>query len=200
MILMQFPLTILVFKIFFYVNKNNFFLDIPPQSMKSVKKNLSLIEKILNAFNTIQNEKKNFNNNIMINKLINQDDKYLQIELEKLIENLKEEIYPVLQDFKIKAKTVIWEQFKIEENIPFDLSTAKSLLKLTKDYMDENLFQSIDKLIGQIIYVDEMERLENSLQKSETKDIVPVTGLIIGRFKRYFLFFFKINNISKIRK
>jgi hypothetical protein len=90
----------------------------------------------------------------------------------------------------------------VEEEVPFDVQIVESLLKLTKADLSAGNVDWIERVLSDITYVQEMKRLENPSLEKSTKDIVPITGLILNRFHRYINFceispdnlFFRIEN------
>jgi len=150
------------------------YIDTPPTSLQVVRENLTIIQQLLRAFNATQKDRVE----------PTAVEKEFQTDIVELLQELKSEVYPKLDDFVAKAQLALQDSFECLD-IPFDHLTISSLLKLTHDEMEIKMSRSIDRVLGEITYVEQMKRLENSTTKSDVKDIVPITGLAIGRIVRF---------------
>jgi hypothetical protein len=172
--------------------------DNPPRSIDAVKSNLCIVEQAIAAFNAAQQANhfrvisdtgsEDTNNSAASHGTMNNGEKEIAVEFQKdlleMIEELKEEIYTALDSFVEKAKAVLLDHFTMEPGMPFDMLTITSLLKLTRQHMEEKISQRVDCLVAEINYVHQMKKLEEAKNKTDHKDIVPITGLIVGRFHR----------------
>lgn len=71
----------------------------------------------------------------------------MQADLFALINDLKAEIYPKIDDFVCKAQVALQDYFDCLD-IAFELDIIQSLLKLTQDEMDVKTQNSIDRVVG----------------------------------------------------
>jgi len=159
----------------------NDYIDNPPSSLAQVKENLSVVQLCLRSFNTYQQREASAGREKDL--LLTDREKELQAAMLELLANLKNDIYPKLDEFVIQAQTALLDHFDCLD-VPFDVTMVVSLLKLTREDMDPTTTQSIERIIGEIRYVEQMKILENSTVKIDNKDIVPITGLTVGRFVR----------------
>ncbi|KYQ88505.1 hypothetical protein DLAC_11223 [Tieghemostelium lacteum] len=132
-----------------------------------------------------------------------------------LIKKLKDEIYPVIQDFNQNIKFILYEWLDIPiDNIQdFNTDLSSSPTKSTAEqvqifyqYLEKNSvtlspenISKIKRMIKDIEYLTEMINLESSIsefsldddRRFETHtDIIPISGLIFGRL-------FRIENESR---
>jgi hypothetical protein len=156
--------------------------------MHAVRENLNIIKQLLEAFNATQQRK----------SATTVKEKAMQADILALVNDLKSEIYPKIDDFASKAQVALQDYFDCLD-VPFDVETAQCLLKLTQDEMDSRTWEKISRVIGgknlkryfsnlsslEIVYVQQMKQLENSTSKIQNKDVVPISGLIVGRLYRY---------------
>jgi len=135
------------------------YLEEPPNSIQAVRDNLQLIREILNP----------------------NEDKH---QVQRLIKRLKFEIYPQIDRFIGNAEIVLAEQFNIAyEN--FSLAEAEARFTAERDTLDAEVREWIGDMFKDILYLKQMKRLEKPQNRKEKiLDIVPVTGLIVGRFYR----------------
>jgi len=123
-----------------------------------------------------------FQSNIGIEPTLTEKQKYIQRNVVQLFKDLKEQIYPVLDEFVVKAEICLLDHFDCLD-IPFDITTIRSLLVLTQDSINPTLVEWIERVLGEITYAQKMKQLENFAEKTE-KDVVPISGLIVGRIMR----------------
>jgi len=50
--------------------------------------------------------------------------------------------------------------------------------------MNPAIVERVENVLGELAYVQKMKQLENSSEKTSEKDVVPITGLIVGRIAR----------------
>ncbi|KAL6041980.1 Helicase ATP-binding domain-containing protein [Balamuthia mandrillaris] len=131
----------------------------PPSDPRAVLDNLKLIKEILNP----------------------NEDKH---NVQKLIKRLKEQIYPKIDLFINNAQIVLAEQFRMDYD-NFSLEEAEAKFHNEKDKLEDVSRNWIEDMLKDIQYLKEMKRLEKPQNcKEKILDIVPVTGLIVGRFYR----------------
>jgi hypothetical protein len=100
------------------------FQDHPPNSISAVRENLAIVEQILSSFNATQR-------GLQLPGQLSEKQKYIQKRVVKLFKDLKDQIYPALDEFIIKAELCLLDQFDCLD-IPFDILTIRSLLTLTQ--------------------------------------------------------------------
>ncbi|EGG24292.1 hypothetical protein DFA_06442 [Cavenderia fasciculata] len=111
-----------------------------------------------------------------------------------LVRKLKDEIYPVIEDFSTCIKYILCEWLDVEtkdvvikdiSNQVFLESLEKNLSSLSQDNVNK-----IKRMIKDIDYLSEMIKLENSISENfdddrrYESDIIPISGLIFGRLYR----------------
>lgn len=134
------------------------YLDTPPASMEKVKSNLVVIQQLLDRSEDRFNMQK------------------------KLIEPLKQEIYDKIDQYLVKAEKILEESNQLRDDKKIDLEFLRT--------QDAN-FQ-IENIVKDVEYLNQMKKLEfnffekdsTSQMKQEMSHIVPITGLIVGRFHR----------------
>mmetsp|Transcript_5837 Transcript_5837/g.8171 ORF Transcript_5837/g.8171 Transcript_5837/m.8171 type:complete len:688 (-) Transcript_5837:33-2096(-) len=166
------------------------YIDNPPTSIAAVKSNLIVIQQILSAFNSMQKERSAPKINGMPVQLEEKSEKQklLEKDLTLLMNDLKTEIYSVLDDFVQKVQIILGDQFDLLDDAncnPFDVTIVASLFKITQEDMDPKTAAWVERLVADVIYINTMKQLEDQTEKIEKKDIVPITGLIVGRFHRF---------------
>ena len=96
----------------------------------------------------------------------------------------KETIYPEIDKFISCAQIVLAEQLGLDYRI-FCLEEAEAKFVEGKATMDAEVVDWIGDMLQDIRYLLTMKQLESPQEGQEkTLDIVPVTGLIVGRFYR----------------
>ncbi|ELR23336.1 uncharacterized protein ACA1_069200 [Acanthamoeba castellanii str. Neff] len=105
-------------------------------------------------------------------------------QVQRLIKRLKSEIYPQIDRFISNAEIVLAEQF----NIPYEtfaLEEAELKFAAERETLGAEVRDWIEDMLKDILYLRQMKRLEKPQNRKEKiLDIVPVTGLIVGRFYR----------------
>ena len=151
------------------VNEN--YIDSPPEDLPAVRFNLNLIKKILNPSN----------------------DEFKIVQ--RLIEPLKLEIYPKLDEFKQKLVIILLSQsFCVSKNVEeFKLETYKSLLEssFAAQAIDKAKYDRLRAICKDIEYLDDMKQLEANFlnspgagNKLALTDVVPISGLVMNYFHR----------------
>ena len=162
------------------------YIDEPPRDIDGVRANLVVVQELLNT----------------------------KSELHQLIvevtEDVKKEVYPVIDDFILKAHVVLSSdilnnQISLDYNSDnFDLEYVRSVFDQKKEKIKqeqgEEIVQQYDGLMKDLKYLVEMKKLEYktaSDQKNNTAGgklelsyAVPLSGLIMGCF-------FRLENILK---
>eukprot|EP01114_Cavostelium_apophysatum_P016082 TRINITY_DN4516_c0_g1_i1.p2 TRINITY_DN4516_c0_g1~~TRINITY_DN4516_c0_g1_i1.p2 ORF type:complete len:707 (-),score=176.75 TRINITY_DN4516_c0_g1_i1:2247-4367(-) len=156
----------------------NEYIDNPPKSLAAVKENLTIVQQCIRAFNAAQQLKTNPEYSIP-----EKEQGAMQNDMLQLLEKLKNDIYPKLDDFVAQAQIVLLDHFDCLD-IQFDMIVINALMKLTCDDMGDDATMWIDRVAGEITYVEQMKKLENSTVRTDNKDIVPISGLIVGRIVR----------------
>lgn len=135
------------------------YLEQPPTNIQAVRDNLQLIKEILNP----------------------NEDKH---QVQRLIKNLKVQIYPEIDRFISNAQIVLAEQFNMDYD-NFSLDAAEAKFNSEKSTLSAEVREWIEDMFKDIHYLRQMKRLEKPQNcKEKILDIVPVTGLIVGRFYR----------------
>ncbi|EGC30109.1 hypothetical protein DICPUDRAFT_99631, partial [Dictyostelium purpureum] len=99
----------------------------------------------------------------------------------ELIEQLKSEIYPIIDDFIKRSHAVFCDILNVD-NLN-DNNSIKDLLNERKPSMKSNLFSQLEDLLSDLEYLEEMKRLEAN-PEATSFHIVPISGLVIGFFAR----------------
>ena len=162
-------------------NEDNY-IDIPPANIDSVKGNLQIVQNLLNVEHP-SHEK-----------------------VCKIVNEIKSEVYPVIDDFILKAHIVLSYELLdiiIEYNYSaanFDIERVKNALNTKKDKLSPEVADQYDDLIKDLRYLTEMKKLEiqtaNSAGKKsangklELSYAVPLSGLVMGSF-------FRLENVLK---
>jgi hypothetical protein len=131
----------------------------PPANLASVKKNLKLIEEIL-------------------------DPKESKHSSKEFIQELAKEIYAKVDEFVAKLEAVL-NDHNATSPILDRIGLRKRLsgyLQSQEEEMNVQGMKAAETLIKDVEYLRQMKVLET--EESAGKDIVPITGLIIGRFCR----------------
>eukprot|EP01102_Stenamoeba_stenopodia_P006312 TRINITY_DN172_c0_g1_i1.p1 TRINITY_DN172_c0_g1~~TRINITY_DN172_c0_g1_i1.p1 ORF type:complete len:941 (+),score=160.26 TRINITY_DN172_c0_g1_i1:162-2984(+) len=132
------------------------YIEKPPKDMDVVKKNLEIIREVLDV----------------------KTDKHKTTELIKL---LCDRIYPVIKDFVSQAQFMISEQFDLHKDPILDKYENELNSKLEKTEQIETWFA---ELMKDIKTLKKMKGMESARPDKKSLDIVPISGLIIGRFVR----------------
>jgi hypothetical protein len=140
------------------------YIDEPPSSIIPVKKNFELIRKLLDRSV----------DRFQVNPV--------------LIYPLKEEIYAKIETYLKKSQNILTEAFKdLRASQVFDLELIRSK---TID-SSSHVRRRVEDLVKDVKYLLDMKQLEfdyfNPIineDKKEMSQIVPITGLIVGRFHR----------------
>jgi len=149
------------------------YIDQPPTSLEAIRKNLQIIHHMM---------------------ALHEKDEYQIRQL--LIEPLQKEIYSKIDEFLRVMKYILWNELKLLQNgtePSLDLGFArfqemKTFLPKTKSEQLENMFHDIN-------YILQMKKLEENfwvelsvapgvLNRKKVSDIVPITGLIMGKLHR----------------
>eukprot|EP01094_Clydonella_sp_ATCC50884_P004037 TRINITY_DN13116_c0_g1_i2.p1 TRINITY_DN13116_c0_g1~~TRINITY_DN13116_c0_g1_i2.p1 ORF type:complete len:785 (-),score=260.34 TRINITY_DN13116_c0_g1_i2:8-2362(-) len=165
------------------------YIDQPPTSISGVKKNLSLIQRII-------------------------DPKDNEFGEDKLVQELKEEVYPVIQEFIYKAQLVVCEELygsvRTEDIAGLDLEKAEAYLGQHREELERSKvgedaeearrwYLAISGLIKDIEYLRVMKELEEEADlnqgsgkssKLSLQNAVPVSGIVMG-------YFYRIENMLK---
>eukprot|EP01132_Coremiostelium_polycephalum_P000791 gene791-983_t len=100
----------------------------------------------------------------------------------QLIKELKEEIYPIINDFIKKAQIVLCEQFDLPL-VEFSLSKASECLQSSRSNLDPQVVIWIEDMLCDLEYLNEMQRLED-VKNEKVMHIVPIGGLVMNTFAR----------------
>eukprot|EP01117_Protostelium_nocturnum_P000779 TRINITY_DN1098_c0_g1_i1.p1 TRINITY_DN1098_c0_g1~~TRINITY_DN1098_c0_g1_i1.p1 ORF type:complete len:452 (+),score=112.66 TRINITY_DN1098_c0_g1_i1:140-1357(+) len=136
-----------------------------PDSMVAIKRNGQLIKGILSEF--AESRQKNQNGQL-----------YVKTEVDLLIEGLKLEIYPVIDDYMETIKIILCDYLDKELE---EYNTESFGRRLENE--SDAFGLKMKRLFEDIQLLERMKQLEDQNEKS-SKDIVPVTGLIINIFIR----------------
>jgi len=159
------------------------YIDSPPRDIEGVRKNLQVVKELLNT----------------------------ESELHQLVidvtEDIKREVYPVIDDLIMKAHVVLSHEI-LEKRISyqynpndFNIDEVKNIFDSKKESMKAELGEEIvsqyDGLIKDLKYLVEMKELENKTAEGQKKKgklelsyAVPLSGLVMGCF-------FRLENILK---
>ncbi|EFA81775.1 hypothetical protein PPL_05770 [Heterostelium album PN500] len=99
-----------------------------------------------------------------------------------LIKELREEIYPIIDNFIKKAHIVLCEHFNIDI-AEFNVEKVSAMLAETRDATDPQITVWIEDMLSDLGYLSEMKRLEDS-KTEKSLHIVPIGGLVMGTFAR----------------
>ncbi len=150
------------------------YLDEAPKSLDSIRINIQIIYKFLNL----------------------RSPEALQELRETLIDPLKQEIYNRIDEFLDCAETVLLSllgRIHRKTNGPFSLETAKVLFSNAKHNFSKTQQTQIENLLHDIAYIMQMKQLEYDFFSTDTpasrgatelSQIVPITGLIVGKLHR----------------
>jgi hypothetical protein len=101
------------------------------------------------------------------------------------MENLSKEIYEKIDEFQLKMQLVLKQELDItldEGEIP--MKEQLSILLQSKEQGSDQIGNDVaEGLLKDIKYLQEMKRLEKHTSERGL-EIVPITGLIVGRFCR----------------
>ena len=164
-------------------NEDNY-IDQPPASIEGVRTNLQIVQDLINPKHPSHKE------------------------VENIIEEVKKEVYPVIDDFIKKSHVVLSDElFNIritpENYLPeaFDLPKARKIFdrRNKRAKYTEEAAKQLDGLMKDLQYLVEMKNLENKSENDRTKSTagklelsyaVPLSGLVMGSF-------FRLENILK---
>ncbi|KYQ90945.1 hypothetical protein DLAC_07822 [Tieghemostelium lacteum] len=143
-----------------------------------------------NNNNTINNNNNNINNSnntndqmkLSINGILTLSNTFMNSPMQ-LIKGLKDEIYPVINDFILKARIVLCDQF----DLPLKEFSNEKILKCLQENrmdMDQNVAIWIEDMCSDLVYLSEMQRLEDSRANEKVLHIVPISGLVMNTFAR----------------
>eukprot|EP01102_Stenamoeba_stenopodia_P008779 TRINITY_DN2560_c0_g1_i1.p1 TRINITY_DN2560_c0_g1~~TRINITY_DN2560_c0_g1_i1.p1 ORF type:complete len:471 (-),score=113.47 TRINITY_DN2560_c0_g1_i1:75-1487(-) len=141
------------------------YIEVPPLSLEVVRNNLKLVQK----------------------SLVELKSKDGTGPAHKLINELKNVILPKIEHFIKKVKVVLCDYFNISFE-DFDLEVVKKLYKEKLPLLEPKLASSIQSMVQDLEYLNEMIYLEHNPKKLEKGKlelgVVPITGLIIGKMYR----------------
>ena len=159
------------------------YIDEAPSSIDGVRSNLQVVQELINT----------------------------KSELHKLVieftEDIKREVYPVIDDFIMKAHIVLSSEIlgtkiSCHDYSPdhFDLEHTKKVFNSKKESMEKEnggpeLVEQFDDLMKDLKYLVEMKKLEFKSESNKNSDVttggklelsyaVPLSGLIMGCFMR----------------
>jgi len=108
----------------------------------------------------------------------------------KLLESLKGEIYPRIDEFVTNARITLSEHFSIDEK-DFELKKVQALFEKERKDLDEKIEEWIDDMIKDMEYLQQIQEAEKRTEEGQTNTggglelgPVPISGLIIGCFYR----------------
>ena len=162
------------------------YIDEAPKNLAGVKENLIIVQKLLNPKDKLHNA------------------------VTKATEDIKNEVYPVIDDFIMKAHIVLSEDL-LDEKIgveykssSFNLENVKKVFNEKKDELlsqenGQDKFNQLDGLMKDLKYLVEMKNLEYKTEEDRKAEVggklelsyaVPLSGLVMGSF-------FRLENILK---
>eukprot|EP01087_Luapelamoeba_hula_P018207 TRINITY_DN5849_c0_g2_i1.p1 TRINITY_DN5849_c0_g2~~TRINITY_DN5849_c0_g2_i1.p1 ORF type:complete len:690 (-),score=86.22 TRINITY_DN5849_c0_g2_i1:133-2202(-) len=134
------------------------YIEQPPVDFQAVRDNFALIKEILN-----QNEDKH--------------------QMQALVKRIKNTVYPEIDQFIENAKLVLAGMLNLQESANHTLDQFKERFQQEKERFSEENRAYIGDLMQDMRYLDQMRVLEDA-PAERVLDIVPVTGLVVGRFYR----------------
>jgi len=140
------------------------YVEQPPTDMNAVLENVKILSKLLAGEETDPGVK-------------------------KLIEQMKEQIYPHIDTFLTDAAIVLSEQFNMDlTGKDFSLSLVEEAFHRERPTLDSKISEWIDDMLKDISYLTEMKLLEDpEYTKDKTEfslHIVPISGLVVGSICR----------------
>ena len=152
-------------------NKYNFtainfdYIDSPPERLDVIHDNLEIIRRLLNP----------------------KTDDYGLVE--NLIAPLKKQIYPKLDEFKMKLVIVLCSQkFPTSSVETFNVSECREAIRNAKKLgkVRDDLSGTLLNLLKDIEYIEKMKLLEDEFNRNKRSlsDVVPVSGLVLNYFHR----------------
>jgi len=147
----------------------------------------TILSPIKKEVNNNNNNNNNTTNNIIEqvqqqSKLSSSTSKFINSPLQ-LIKELKEEIYPKLNELVVKFQYVLCEQLDLPTN-EFNAKKVSQTLELKKTHMDSQTVEWIEDMLSDLEYLAEMQRLEDA-KNEKNMHIVPISGLVMNTFARY---------------
>ena len=151
------------------------YIDQAPKNIDDVKRNLKIVKTCLSTYkdyirprstslrrleHKTELDIEEFKNSLIQNSMV------------ALVEVCRKEVYNKLDEFANRAQCFIYLYLKEEPEI------SEGLLKRT------DLPENIQSAIKDVLYVKKMKLLENQKTQAESKDIVPVIGLVLNCFFR----------------
>jgi len=132
----------------------------PPDDHKLIHSNLALIQEVLNR----------------------KEDKH---NVQEFLDNLKNEIYPRINQFVDHARIVIASQLELRDK-QFDVEETQRRFELTKASLDPKIVDWITEMLKDIEYLEEMREMEKQSEpgKLQLSNVVPIGGLILSCFFR----------------
>lgn len=172
------------------------YTDVPPKSVRRVAKNLKILEETLSTEHDSFSVSRCFEQLASFSPLLcwlsptfSYQNHSKKTKL--LIEEVKAEIYPKIDEFLSDAVTVVLNEvefsFSHDESSPVDVEYLKQKVDSCNSLEQETRVLLLN-LIKDIEYLKDMKRIEegviSDLEKKSLFHIVPVTGLIISVFLR----------------
>jgi hypothetical protein len=155
------------------------YLDVPPRSLQEIQGNLGVVHSILRA---IQSEDRTHDS------------------FSKLLLPLASEIYMKIAEFQDNLKLVVWDELSTlgcQLHCPSALSlerTQRELRQLKEGATLPATLNTLKELVADLEYIEKMKVLEAEFfvklkQQGQTSraalsDIVPISGLILGKLHR----------------
>ena len=144
------------------------YIDTPPNSLETIRTNLKIIQEILDRSNDIHN-------------------------VQQLLDNVKEDVYPKINLFLDNAKAALCEKLNLSLK-DFSVEAARDMLneheRDLKDQKDEPEHQELwgvwmVGLLQDIEYLETIKRLEEEpVAGKGNLNVVPITGLVMSAFIR----------------
>ncbi|PRP88348.1 hypothetical protein PROFUN_03262 [Planoprotostelium fungivorum] len=137
-----------------------------PESMGAITRNRQLLKGILDEFNGARQRK-------MAGEAAQEN------EVDILIQGLKGEIYPVIEEYQETIRIILCDYFDHET---FDMEKFERRFSIqTKEEMVQG--KKMKHLMEDLKLLDKMKTLEDQTERA-SKDVVPISGLIINIFVR----------------
>lgn len=147
------------------------YIDDPPKSLEAVQDNLKIVKSCLAIYKDYVRPSTSFRRtNSHLTQVKNN---LVQQSMVQLVEGCRKDIYDKLEEFSNRAKEVINSILGEEVEITEELVKRKEL-------PDHVTFAMKD-----VLYVKKMKELEYQNKPAESKDIVPVIGLVLNNFFRF---------------
>lgn len=133
------------------------YIDEPPKSLEDVRKNLSLLQEVLDAEDTLGRH--------------------------ALVQELCEKIYPKIDDFIASAEFTVADLLGVTQD-KFSLNFCNLMYNANSATLGRNVGSYISGLMSDLQYLNEIKYYEEHPKERKDPNIVPISSLVLNYFCR----------------